>query len=83
MSVTSMPEISRAGKTADFTGVREWLREHRHEFTGQWGVLDGNRRIGPGPDPRPLVAQARAAGVEIPFVKFTHADARPEMGGWL
>ncbi|MCI0490632.1 MAG: DUF5678 domain-containing protein [Blastocatellia bacterium] len=62
---------------------REWLRQHRHEYEGEWVVLDGNRLVGHGDDPRPLVAQARAEGVSTPFVEFIRDESKPFMGGWL
>lgn len=60
-----------------------WLREHGREFTGQWVVLDGDRLVGHGPDPRPIVAQARAEGVAAPFVELISDETGPFMGGWL
>ncbi len=58
-------------------------REHRHEYIGQWIVLDGDRLVGSGHDPRPIVAQARAEGVIAPFVELVRDTSKPFMGGWL
>ena len=60
-----------------------WLREHGREFIGQWVVLDGDRLVGHGPDPQPIVAQARAEGVAAPFVELVSEEKGPFMGGWL
>lgn len=83
MSVTSSPKVRKATITVDFTRTGEWLKQHRHEYVGSWVVLDGDRLVGFGDDPRPIVAQARAEGVRIPFVEFIREEAEPFMGGWL
>jgi len=83
MSVTSLPEVHKATNTVDFTKTGEWLKQHRHEFIGNWVVLDGDRLVGSGDDPGPIVAQARAEGVRIPFVEFIKDESEPFMGGWL
>ena len=70
MSTKSMPKIRRVPVTHDFTKEREWLKAHRHEYVGKWVVLDGDRLVGAGEDPRPIVEQARAEGVTLPFVEF-------------
>jgi hypothetical protein len=62
---------------------RLWLREHGREFIGQWVLLDGDRFVGQGPDPRPIVAQARAVGVASPFVELISEEKAPFVGGWL
>ena len=85
---------SRFGEV-DFSKEREWLKEHRHEYVGQWIVLDGDRLVGHGPNtigwlamvqgdnPVPIFAQARAEGVAIPFVKFIRDESEPFCGAWL
>lgn len=83
MSVTSLPEIRKATNTVDFTKIGEWLKQHRHEYVGNWVVLDGDRLVGYGDDPRPIVTQARAEGVMVPFVEFIRDESEPFMGGWL
>jgi hypothetical protein len=83
MSVTSLPEVRKATNTVDFTKTGEWLKQHRHDYIGTWVVLDEDRLVGYGDDPRPIVAQARAQGVRIPFVEFIRDESEPFMGGWL
>ncbi len=83
MSVASLPEIRRATITLDFTKTQEWLKQHRREYVGNWVVLDGDRLIGCGDDPRPIVEQARGEGVRTPFVEFIRDESEPFMGGWL
>jgi hypothetical protein len=84
MPATSLPQIRKSsfGKV-DFSREMEWLRQHRHEYIGQWIVLDGDRLVGAGNDPVPIVTQARAEGVRIPFVEFVRDETEPFMGGWL
>jgi len=83
MPVVSLPKISKANVHYDFSKSREWLKVHRHEYIGKWIVLDGDCLLGAGDDPRPIVAEARAAGVKMPFVKFIRDTSEPFMGGWL
>lgn len=83
MSVTSLPKVGKAKITFDFSKSRDWLKEHRHEYIGKWIVLDGDRLIGAGNDPRPIVEQARSEGVTMPFVEFVRDTSEPFMGGWL
>lgn len=83
MAVKSLPKIRRVTVKYDFSKSREWLKAHRHQYVGQWIVLDGDRLIGAGDDPRPIVAQARPEGVTTPFVEFICETSEPFMGGWL
>jgi len=50
-----------------------WRRAHEHELralAGQWVILEGDELIARGPDPRPLVATARARGIQVPYLFF-------------
>ena len=55
--------------------------EHKEEFDGQFVLLDGDRLIAHGKDPKPLYDVAREKGIEIPFVKRIKAKELP-FGGW-
>ena len=83
MSVTSPPQVRRKIREIDFSQIEEWLVRNRREYIGKWIVLDGGRLVGFGDDPRPIVEQARAEGVETPFVELIQDDSEPFMGGWL
>ncbi len=83
MSVKTLPEVRKASFKFDTSKSREWLKAHRHEYIGKWIVLDGDRLIGAGDDPRPIVAQARTEGVQVPFVKYIRDTSEPFMGGWI
>ena len=80
---TNGDAVKKAGKTVDLSKSRNWLKENRRKYLGQWIVLDEDRLIGAGDDPRPFVEKARKNGVEIPFVKFIEDDSEPFTGGWL
>jgi hypothetical protein len=76
-------ESCRSGAELDFSKTRQWIELHRVEYIGKWVVLDGDRLIGFGDDPRPIVERARAQGVKLPFVEFIRDDSEPFAGAWL
>jgi hypothetical protein len=82
MSTETLPKIRKASFKIDTSKSREWLKAHRHEYIGKWVVLDGDKLIGAGDDPRHIFEQARAQGVRVPFVKFIQESLEPFMGGW-
>ncbi|HZS06359.1 MAG TPA: DUF5678 domain-containing protein [Blastocatellia bacterium] len=84
MSSTTMPEVRKSSiGHIDLQRELDWLKEHAHEYIGEWVVLDGDRLVGHGPDPRPIFAQARAEGVKMPFVKLVRDETEPFTTGWL
>jgi uncharacterized protein DUF5678 len=49
----------------------EWRRTHGEilqAYSGQWVVLEGDRVVAHGYDPVGLIAEARAQGIEVPYV---------------
>jgi len=60
-----------------------WITQHRREYQGEWVVLDGNRLIGHGHDPAPLVERARLQGIERPLVTRIEEEPIASTGGWL
>lgn len=48
----------------------QWLTEREAVYAGQWLALDGDRLLSHGEDPHKARAEARAMGVESPFVVF-------------
>ena len=58
-----------------------WIEEHKEEFDGQWVVLDGDKLIAHGTDSKTVCDEARAKGIEIPFLKRVKAKILP-WGGW-
>ncbi|HEX5085650.1 MAG TPA: DUF5678 domain-containing protein [Blastocatellia bacterium] len=61
----------------------QWLNEHEAEYAGQWLALDGDRLLSHGEDPHKARAEARAMGVETPFVVFAENPDEYFTGGWL
>ncbi len=69
---------------ARFRKAMDWIDEHRAEYLGQWVVLDGDRLISHGPNSQTVFEQARAAGIETPFLEQIREEEKgPFMGGWL
>lgn len=60
----------------------QWLREHRHEYIGQWVALDGSRLISHDKDLGKVFDAARAQGVAVPFTAFVEDPDQATMGGW-
>ncbi|HKE02560.1 MAG TPA: DUF5678 domain-containing protein [Blastocatellia bacterium] len=84
MSIKTAPEVRKSSLgVIDLKKEMEWLKEHACEYAGEWVVLDGDRLIGHGADPIPIVEQARAEGVKMPFAKYIMEETGPSMGGWL
>ena len=80
----SIPKVRQTKTKVDLSKEREWLRENKHKYLGQWIVLDGNKLIGAGNDPIPFVKKARREGVQIPFLTYiSKDDSEPFTGGWF
>lgn len=80
----TLPEVRKASRPyIDRSRELAWLAAHREDYAGQWVVLEGERLLGNGDDPRPIVDQARAEGIECPFVVHIRAETGPVMGAWL
>lgn len=61
---------------------REWLRQHRHEYAGQYVALDGDQLIAHADSLREVYRLAREAGVKAPFTtRITSPNDLP-FGGW-
>lgn len=83
MNTKTLPEVHKASFQFDTSKSRQWLKVHRHEYVGKWVVLDGDRLIGAGDDPHPIVTRVRAEGVKMPFVEYIRDTSEPFWGGWL
>jgi len=64
-----------------FRDSLRWVDEHRGEYLGQWVALDGNRLVSLGTEAKKVYEEARAAGVQTPFLKRVIEDDLP-FGGW-
>lgn len=66
-----------------FNSAMRWIDEHRPEYLGQWVCLDGDNLISHGEDAKKVYAEARAAGIKIPFVEqIREEETSPFWGGW-
>jgi Family of unknown function (DUF5678) len=74
-------QIELKQKNERFQRALKWIDEHKEEFDGQFVLLDGDRLIARGTDPKPLYDAAREKGIEIPFVKRIKAKQLP-FGVW-
>ncbi|MGH9765049.1 MAG: DUF5678 domain-containing protein [Blastocatellia bacterium] len=83
MSITPAPKVHRATTEVAFPGLLNGSGNTGLSNVGKWVVLDGDRLIGVGDDPRPLVNAAREQGVKLPFVEFIRDDSEPFVGGWM
>lgn len=68
-------------KNEKFRRALNWLAEHKEEFDGQWVVLDGDKLISHGKDAKSVYDEARAKGIEAPFLERVKAKILP-WGGW-
>jgi hypothetical protein len=58
-----------------------WLREHSHEYPGQWVALDGDRLIAHSPNEADVWAAAKADGANIPLIhRIASPDEPPFIG---
>jgi hypothetical protein len=70
-------------QVARFRKAMRWIDEHRAEYLGQWVVLVGDQLISHGFDGRQVGAEAKAAGIEIPFLVQVVEEPEAYCGGWL
>ncbi|MCI0489512.1 MAG: DUF5678 domain-containing protein [Blastocatellia bacterium] len=59
-----------------------WVKEHTGEYLGQWVVLDGDRLISHGTDGGLVYDEAKAAGIETPFLLHVVEEEGPFYAGW-
>ena len=84
MPVRTLPPVRPARlEPIDRSDELTWITQHRREYQGEWVVLDGNRLIGHGHDPVPLVKRARLQGIERPLVTRIEEEPIASTGGWL
>jgi hypothetical protein len=55
-------ELARAASLRDFSADRQWLKDHRDEYAGQWVALKYGQLISHGTDLKIVHAEAKAAG---------------------
>jgi hypothetical protein len=79
--VGSHPKVRRA-QPIDLSREMKWLKEHRHEYMGQWVALDGDRLIAHGPNAREVYQAARETGIVSPFLEQILPTDELPFGGW-
>src|SRR4051812_46181999 len=52
------PKIRRTETKIDLSASQKWLKENRQKYIGRWVVLEGERFIGAGANPKELVEKA-------------------------
>jgi hypothetical protein len=62
---------------------RAWVEAHREEFLGQWVALDGGNLLAHGTDARAVYDEARAQGVDSPYLDRVMPKVDAYVGGWL
>ena len=61
----------------------DWVKENRANYADQWVVVEGDRLIAADPDEHKAFADAKAAGVDIPFLIHVLPDEPlPFIPGW-
>jgi Family of unknown function (DUF5678) len=84
MAEKTLPQVRKARLPyIDRSREMAWVAEHQEEYAGQWVVLDGDRLIGHGDDPVPIVEKARQEGIDRPLIMHLRKETGPFMGGWL
>lgn len=61
-------------QTQRFRKAMKWVDDHRAEYLRQWVALVGDRLISCGPDAKQVYQEAKAAGIEVPFVVRVESD---------
>jgi uncharacterized protein DUF5678 len=61
---------------------RAWLEAHGEEFLDQWVVLEADQLVAHGTDARIVYNEARAKGIDAPYLVHVTPKADPYVGGW-
>jgi hypothetical protein len=83
--VEKIQEVSKSEelkiRSEKFKLALKWIEENKKEYDGQFVVLDGDKLIAVGDDAKTVYAEARAKGIESPFLERIKAKVLP-FGGW-
>ena len=87
MTARTLPQVSKASLgRVDLSKEREWLLNHGSEYIGQWVVLANGCLVGhtqQGDELLSIVAKARDAGNQVPFVKYVADESSSVWMGWI
>ena len=65
----------------DDTHEMEWVEQHKHEYSGQWVALDGDRLIAASPNRMEISAAVKADGAKLPLIlRIPSPDDLPYIG---
>jgi len=65
-----------------FRREMEWLKQHRHEYPGQYVAIEGDKLFAHGTNGRKALAEARQAGAKRPLMVRIEAEDEFPFGGW-
>lgn len=77
-----MPERSATVASGHRSRELEWARTHKEvlrQFAGQWVVLEGEELVTHGNNPLQVVTEARAKGVQVPYIFRVEIAAENEV----
>ena len=60
----------------------QWSKAHGSEYVDQWLVVEGHRLLSHGPDGKAVYDEARAAGIDTPFLTHVAPPDDLPRGGW-
>lgn len=87
MTAKALPQLRKASLgRVDLSKEREWLIRHGSEYIGQWVVLAEGCLVGhtnKSDELLSIVAKARSAGNQIPYVKYIADESSPDWMGWI
>lgn len=70
--------LARAASLRDFSADRQWLKDHRDEYAGQWVALKYGKLISHGADLKAVYATAKTAGYPDALLELVEpSDALP------
>lgn len=81
--VEAARELARAASLRDFSADRQWLKDHRDEYAGQWVALKDGRLISHSPNAKEVFAATDAAGHPDALVVFVESTPTVPILTWV
>jgi hypothetical protein len=79
---TTLQGVQPAGHSYGPSLEQQWIKRNGAQYKGEWVVLDGDRLVGHGPNPKEFYDLARAQGVISPYVVEIPSEEELPFGGW-
>jgi hypothetical protein len=78
------PPVTVQSPYRDRSREIEWFTKNRHnpDYMDQWVVIEGATIVAAGTDARKVYDEAKAKGVEVPFVVHIVPEDPLPWGGW-